>query len=126
MCNNFISNAPEYYRIFNYKAVFILFLTILLGFMGCGPMRKLNKYRGQEIKSVIDDLGEPASVIPLSEGKIYIWEKSTTLKSTEIAKGQMTLDPMISPAVIKTEKTVFTTMDGKVVAVKKETEYTRK
>ncbi|NQU85975.1 MAG: hypothetical protein HQ541_09465 [Mariniphaga sp.] len=103
-----------------------IILVIIPLFLACSGLKQLKKYNGMEARSLEKDFGKPTSIIPTSDGEIYIYETKTKLESTEIGKGQTTLDPMVSPAATKTEKTIFTFVNGKVVGVKKEIEYDRK
>lgn len=100
--------------------------VLIISLTGCSPLSRMKKYEGQPIQSVLTVLGKP-TLISESEGDtIYIFESSKTLPRAEINKGQTTLDPMLTPTVIKTEKAVFKVVGGKVSEVKKETEYTRR
>ena len=47
------------------------------------------------------------------------------LESTEVNQGKLTLDPMISPGVKKTERYFFTVEKGIIVRTKYEEEYER-
>ncbi|MBN2173049.1 MAG: hypothetical protein JW731_02880 [Bacteroidales bacterium] len=106
------------------KKYILLFFIILI--TSCAGLHHLKKYEGSDIKLVKKDLGEPTSIIPTSTGEIYIYEKTSELKGTEINKGQTTLDPILSPAVKKSERIIFTVTNGIIISVKKEVDYTRK
>ncbi len=54
-----------------------------------------------------------------------VYEIVKDLNSTEIQQGKLTLDPMISPMVQKTERYYFTVKDSVITNVKIEEEYKR-
>jgi len=72
-----------------------------------------------------ENFGKPVTIIDKNEEKVYIFEKTTKLKSTEISQGKLTLDPMITPKVIKTERYYFTVKDSIIIDAKFEEEYDR-
>jgi len=92
----------------------------------CGTQKKLQRsYVGQPISKVEQDYGKAKTVIDRSEGKVYIFEQTEELKSTEISQAKLTLDPMVTPNVTKTERLYVTVKDGKVVKIEQENEYER-
>ena len=99
---------------------------LLIFFMSCGPLAHLKKYKEQPVSAIENQFGKPTTIIPLDDGKLYVYETTEELKGTEISKGQTTLDPMVSPATIKTEKLIFKVVDGVVVSVSREVDYKRK
>jgi hypothetical protein len=106
--------------------VLVLSLLFLLIGIGCGTLHELRKYEGQPVSVLEKNLGKPATVIPTSEGELYVYEKTEELSGMEISKGQGTLDPMVTPATLKTEKVLFRVIKGVVVEVSREVEYERK
>jgi len=74
---------------------------------------------------MLKELGTPTSIIPGKSDSVYIYEKQKDLRSTEINKAAITLDPMVSPEVQKTEKYIFTIKNGMVVETKHDVEYKR-
>jgi len=69
--------------------------------------------------------GYPKTILDQGAEKVYVYEIIKNLKSTEIGQGKLTLDPIISPMVQKTERYYFTVKDGKIIDVKLEEEYER-
>ena len=103
----------------------LLILIIIISF-SCGTQKQLQKsYVGYSTSKLTEEFGIPKTVLDNGEEKVYIFEKITELKSAEISQGKLTLDPMISPMVKKTELFYFTVQDGKVIKVKLEEEYER-
>ena len=103
-----------------------MFFIVLLFFIGCGNIRHLKKLEGEKIEVVEKEYGKPDSIIPISDGQLYIYKKTKNLKSAEINQGQLSLDPMVTPKVTKTEKIVFTVKNGVVKNIKREIEYVKK
>lgn len=106
------------------KRLIILIACFYLA--GCSSLNKLKKTEGKPINSVISEFGEPTKINMNTGDSLYIYEKTITLQSAEISKGQMTLDRMVSPSATKTEKITFKVKKGIVVKVEKEIEYHRK
>ena len=104
-----------------------IFILLILSFMySCGNQRKLQRsYQGKPIRILQTDYGNPASIIPRQSDSIYVYEKNVTLASTEISQGRLTLDPIITPGVIKTERFYFTVQKGIITGVSTDEEYKR-
>jgi hypothetical protein len=106
------------YRIFTF-----IFLVTLIS---CGVQRSLQKaYLGKPLSELSEKYGKPKTILDYGGEKVYVYEIVTELKSTEISQAKLTLDPMISPMVEKTERYYFTIKDDKIVKVKLEEEYER-
>ena len=104
----------------------IFLVIIVIVFFSCGTQKKLQKtYVGKSSTILSEKYGIPKTVLDNGDEKVYVFEKVTQLKSTEIAQGKLTLDPMVSPMVQKTELFYFTVKDGKIIKVKLEEEYER-
>ena len=104
--------------------IFILILIISL--FSCSQQRSLQKvYVGKPQSILSGKFGYPKTVIDHENGKIYVYEIVKQLKSTTINQGKLTMDPMVSPVVEKTERYYFTVKDEKIVNVKVEEEYQR-
>jgi hypothetical protein len=105
----------------------ILFLILILFVSAsCGTQRQIrNTYMNRSASSLNKDFGEPKSIIDNKSEKIYIFEKIKELRSTEISQGKMTLDPIITPGVKKTERYYFTIRDGIIIETRFEEEYER-
>ncbi len=82
-------------------------------------------YVGKPQKVLEGKFGNPKTVLDQGNQKVYVYEIIKDLKSTEIGQGKLTLDPIISPMVQKTERYYFTVKDGKIIKVKLEEEYER-
>lgn len=106
------------------KFIHILLAATLI--TACGPQRKLQKeFTGKPVKELEDTYGKPASIIELGSDSVYVFEKSEKLKPTEISQGRLTLDPIVTPAVVKTERFYFTVKNGRVTTVRKDEAYER-
>lgn len=80
------------------------------------------KYEGKGVELLYRELGEPKSTIDLKNGnKLFVYEKETFVKQTEIGMGRGTLDPRISPSFMKIEVSRFE-VDNKGIVVKTEYE----
>lgn len=107
------------------KRFWFIFLVILLA-LSCSTQRQLKKsFTGRPVTALEGKFGQPHSVIEKKDGTIYIFEKSETLKSTKISQGKLTLDPIISPKVTKTERYYFTVKNGIITKTRFEEEYER-
>jgi hypothetical protein len=80
---------------------------------------------GKNVSKLGEKFGAATSVIDKENEKVYIFEKEEELKSTEINQGKLTLDPIRSPRVIKTERYYFTVKNGVVTKAQYEEEYER-
>lgn len=72
-----------------------------------------------------ETFGSPTTVIDRNSDKIFIFEKTEELESTEINQGKLTLDPIITPKVLKTERYIFTIREGIIIRTNFEEEYER-
>jgi len=104
-----------------------LFLAILLLItISCGTQRQLQKaFVGKRVTEVAEKFGAPISVIDKDDEKIYIFEKEEELRRTEIDQGKLTLDPIVTPKVVKTNRYYFTVKEGVVTKARMEEEYER-
>jgi hypothetical protein len=106
-----------------YRFLLILFF---LTAVSCGINRQLHKsFSGKPISIASDKFGKPKTIIEKNGEKVYVFEVIKKLESTEIAQGKLTLDPMVTPQVIKTERYYFTVKDRVIVKTKYEEEYER-
>lgn len=103
----------------------LIFIFIAL-MISCSAQRSLQKaYLGKPVSILSEKLGIPKTILDRKNEKVYVYEIVKELKSAEISQGKLTLDPMISPMVEKTERYYFTVKDEKIVKVKLEEEYER-
>ena len=106
------------------KRIFALF--VLISVLACSPQRKLSRqYVGKAFSEIQAEWGQPKTVFDRAEGKIYVFEKIEELKSTEISQAKLTLDPMVTPKVTKTERYYVTVKDNVVTKIELENEYER-
>lgn len=104
----------------------ILSILFLLCAVSCGTNRQLYKsFSGKPISVANEKFGQPTKVIDKGDEKVYIYEVTKKLGSTEISQGKLTLDPIVTPQVKKTERYYFTVKDGVIVKTKCEEEYNR-
>ena len=104
----------------------IFLIIFLIVTVSCSSQRKLQKaYIGKPQSVLSEKFGKPKTVLEQGDEKVYVYEIVTELKSTEISQAKLTLDPMVSPSVEKTERYYFTVKDEKIVKVKLEEEYQR-
>ncbi len=104
------------------RTTIILAIAILFS---CTPQRKINKLEGHSLTYMLNELGKPTEIIPGKADSTYIYVKEKDLRSTEISKAAMTLDPMVTPEAHKTDKYIFTIKNGIVVNSKHDIEYKR-
>jgi hypothetical protein len=103
-------------------SIIILFIVAI----SCSSQRSLQKtYIGKPQSVLSEKFGKPTTVLDLENEKVYVYEIIEELKSAEINQAKLTLDPMISPKVEKTERYYFTVNEEKIVKVKMEVEYER-
>ncbi len=103
---------------------FILILIISL--FSCSQQRSLQKaYVGKSQSILSGKFGHPKTVIDHGNEKIYVYEIVKQLKSTTINQGKLTMDPMVSPMVEKTERYYFTVKNEIIVNVEIEEDYER-
>ena len=106
-----------------YRLFVIIFLVFTLS---CSLQHNLQRtYIGQPQKILEGKFGYPKTVLDQDDKKVYVYEIIKDLKSTEIGQGKLTLDPIISPMVQKTERYYFTVKDGEITGVRLEEEYER-
>lgn len=104
---------------------FIFFVLLLIA-SSCSSQRNLQRtYVGKPQTELESMFGYPKTILDQGAEKVYVYEIIKNLKSTEIGQGKLTLDPIISPMVQKTERYYFTVKDGKIIDVKLEEEYER-
>ena len=102
--------------------LFVLFMALF----SCGTQKQLQRdFVGKPVSALGKTFGQPKTVIEKNDSKIYIFEKEEELKSTEIDQGRLTLDPIVTPKVVKTERYIFTVKDSVVQSVRMEEEYER-
>lgn len=103
-----------------------LLLLVLVAAIACSPQKQLQRsYIGKPISALQEELGAPKNVVANETGKVYIFEKKENLKGTEISQGRLTLDPILTPKVQKTERYYVTVKDGIIVKIKLENAYDR-
>ncbi|MEN8118066.1 MAG: hypothetical protein ABFS16_13865 [Bacteroidota bacterium] len=104
----------------------IIILFIALFAVACSAQKQLQKsYIGKPVLELEETLGKPKTVFNQDGGKMYIFERVEKLKSTEISQHKLTLDPMVSPEVTKTERYYVSVKDGIIVKIKAEEAYER-
>jgi hypothetical protein len=104
--------------------IFLLVLVLLI--VSCSGQKKLSKaYYGKSVAELNEEFGSPKTIFEKENEKIYVFEKVEKLRSTEINQAKLTLDPIITPGVTKTERFYFTIQEGVIVKVKMEEEYER-
>jgi len=104
----------------------IFTILIFLVFASCGTQRQIRRtYINQSETRLKEDFGTPEAIIDNKDNKIYIFEKIKELRSTEINQGKLTLDPIITPRVTKTERYYFTVREGIIIETGFEEEYER-
>ncbi len=102
------------------------FLVLFLILVACGTQKQLGKsFNGKPVSVAEEQFGQPVSVIENQVDSIYVFERKEKLSSTEISQGRMTLDPMVSPVVQKTERFYFTVRNGRIAESRFEEEYER-
>jgi hypothetical protein len=104
--------------------IFIIFIFILL--VSCSQQRSLQKtYVGKSQSILSKEFGYPKTVLERENEKVYVYEIVKELKSTTINQGKLTMDPMVSPVVVKTQRYYFTVKGDKIMKVEVEDEYQR-
>src|SRR5690606_37427950 len=91
-----------------------LYILLIISFMvSCSSNRKLQKsYSGKPVSILKKEYALPSTIIERKSDTIFIYEKIDSLRSTEISQGRLTLDPIVTPAVVKTERFYFTVEKG--------------
>ena len=106
------------------KLIYILVFTLSL--FSCSQQRSLQKmYVGKPQSVLSKEFGHPKAILDQENEKVYVYEIVKELKSTTINQGKLTMDPMVSPVVEKTERYYFTVKHEKIIKVKVEEEYQR-
>jgi hypothetical protein len=104
---------------------FLFILPILLIF-ACSTQRKLQKsFTGKPVSILKEYFGSPITIFKNDTDSVYVFEKTEKLRSTEISQGKLTLDPIVSPEVKKTERYYFTVKNGIISQSRFEKEYER-
>ncbi|SHF82583.1 hypothetical protein SAMN05444274_11021 [Mariniphaga anaerophila] len=104
----------------------VLFVSIVL-IASCGTQRQLKKsFTGKPVSSLQKTFGEPTTIIKTANDSVYVFEKDEELHSTEISQGKLTLDPIVTPKVSKTERYFFNVRNGIITKTRFEEEYERK
>lgn len=106
------------------KKIFV-FLLVLIG-ISCSQQRALQKaYVGKPVSVLSERYGYPKVVFDQKSEKVYVYEIVKELKSSTINQGKLSLDPMVSPSVQKTERYYFSVVNDIIKKVKVEEEYAR-
>jgi hypothetical protein len=107
------------YRIF-------IFMSLFVFAAACSTQKQLNKsFNGKHVSVAEKQFGQPVTIIEHQADSIYVFERKEELNSTEISQGRMTLDPMVTPRVHKTERYYFTVRNGTIKESRFEEEYER-
>ncbi len=119
---NFEVSLTKMYKMFKTIGIFLVFF----GLVSCGTQQQLKKSFTGKPSSVLEPrFGQPVSIIETIGDSVYIFEKTEELRGTEISQGRMTLDPIVTPKVKKTERFYFTVKNGIILKTKFEEEYER-
>jgi hypothetical protein len=119
---NFEVTLAKKFKMF--KTVYLLLIFILL--ISCGTQHQLKKsFTGKKVSVLEPRFGQPVLIIKTAGDSVYIFEETEALQSTEISQGRLTLDPIVTPKVNKTERFYFTVKNGLIVKVRSEEEYDR-
>ena len=99
---------------------------LLIALVSCGVQKSLQKaYVGKPVTVLSEKFGKPKTILERENEKVYVYEIVNQLKSATINQGKLSLDPMVSPMVEKTERYYFTVKDEKIVKAHLEEEYQR-
>jgi hypothetical protein len=105
---------------------YIIYLVLLAFAVACGSQRQLNKsFNGRPVALAEQHFGRPVSIIKQQADSLYVFERKEELHSTEISQGRMSLDPIVTPQVHKTQRFYFTVRNGRIVESRFEEEYKR-
>lgn len=107
------------------KIRLLLQIGLFASLLSCSVQSGLNRqFIGKDKTELDNHFGQRGTIVHLGTLQYVEYTKTEQLKSMEISKGVTTLDPMISPAVEKTQKYIFY-LDpaGKVTSCKYESEY---
>jgi len=106
------------------KKYFVLLLVIVV--VSCAQQKALQKaYIGKPVSVLSKKYGYPKVILDRQNEKVYVYEIVKELKSTTINQGKLSLDPMVSPSVLKTERYYFTVKDSIIVKSEIEEDYER-
>jgi len=99
----------------------LLSILLFVLVMGCSVSSNLSKkYEGKGVELLYRDYGEPKETLNLENGnRLFVYEKETFVRQTEIGMGRGTLDPRISPSFIKVEISKFE-VDNKGIIIRTE------
>ena len=104
----------------------LIFIALLFFVSGCSSHHKLHRtYVGNPQEMLERKFGYPKTILDQGDEKVYVYEIIKDLKSTEINQGRLSLDPIISPMVQKTERYYFYVKDSIITDVKLDEEYDR-
>lgn len=104
----------------------LIIVILLFTIVSCGVQRSLQKvYVGKSPTILTEKFGKPKTILERENEKVYVYEIVKDLKSAQINQGKLSLDPMISPMVEKTERYYFTVKEDKIVKARLEEEYKR-
>jgi hypothetical protein len=107
-----------------FKTIFIFLILFVL--VSCGTQQQLKKsFTGKPLSVLEPRFGQPLTIIKTAGDSVYIFEKTEELRGTEINQGRMTLDPIVTPKVNKTERFYFTVKNGLIIKTRFEEEYER-
>ena len=107
-----------------FKTIYLILIFFLL--VSCGTQQQLKKSFTGKPSSVLEPrFGQPVTIIETAGDSVYIFENTEELSSTEINRGRLTLDPMVTPKVNKTERFYFTVKNGLIIKTRFEEEYER-
>jgi len=106
------------------KRIFIIMLIFIA--VSCSHQRNLRKaYVGKPVAVLSEKYGYPKVILDQKNEKVYVYEIVKELESATINQGKLSLDPIVSPSVQKTERYYFTVKEEKIIKVKFEEEYNR-
>jgi len=104
------------------KRIFIIVLIFIA--VSCSHQRNLRKaYVGKPVAVLSEKYGYPKVILDQKNEKVYVYEIVKELESTTINQGKLSLDPIVSPSVQKTERNYFTARNDIIVDAKIEEEY---
>jgi hypothetical protein len=107
------------------KKILFILMTIIIQ-VSCSTQHRLQKaYSGKPVEIVKKDFGNPETIIQNQDDSVYVYETEEQLAGTEISQGKLTLDPIVSPPVTKTERFYFTVNKGIVTQARYEEVYDR-
>ena len=97
---------------------YLVAIIVVLLLVSCGISSRLSrKYDGKGLEILYGEMGKPKTITNLDDGnRLFVFEKSTFIKETNIGTGSFALDPRVSPSFIKIETYKFI-IDGKGIVV---------